>query len=80
MMPRKSDLSAAFVAAVHKNPKGYQCLRTADFIRELRARNWHFTEADANDWIERYQAGFVDKTPDDSPNRLWIMRNMGYIR
>ncbi len=27
-MPRKSDLRAAFVAAVHKNPKGYQCLRT----------------------------------------------------
>lgn len=79
-MARKSDLRAAFVAAVHKNQKGYQCLRTADFIRELRARNWHFTESDANDWIERYQAGFVDKTPDGSPNRLWIMRNMGYIR
>lgn len=79
-MPRKSDLRAAFVAAVHKNPKGYQCLRTADFIRELRIRNWHFTEADANDWIERYQAGFVDKTPDDSQNRLWIMRTIGYIQ
>ena len=79
-MPRKSDLIAAFVAAVHKNPKGYQCLRTADFIMELRARNRHFTEADANEWIERYQDGFVDKTPDDSQNRLWIMLNMGYIR
>lgn len=79
-MPRKSDLRDAFVAAVRKNPKGYQCLHTTDFIRELRTRNWHFSEKDANDWIERYQAGFVDKTPDDSPNRFWIMRNMGYIR
>lgn len=38
-MPRKSDLRAAFVAAVHKNPKGYQCLHTEDFIRDLRARS-----------------------------------------
>jgi len=78
-MPRKSDIHSAFVAAIQLNPKGYQCLRTDDFIRELRARNWHFTPNDANDWIERYQEFFVDKTPDDSSNRLWMMRNMGRV-
>jgi hypothetical protein len=51
-MPRKSDINAAFTAAIQLNPKGYQCLHTNDFIRELRARNWHFTQADANEWIE----------------------------
>ncbi len=79
-MARKIDISAAFVAAIHQNPKGYQCLRTEDFVRELRNRNWHYTLADANRWIERYQTGFVDKTPDISENRLWMLRNMGYVQ
>ncbi|KZP46642.1 hypothetical protein XF28_01190 [Escherichia coli] len=78
-MPRRSDIHAAFVAAIQQNPKGYQCLHTNDFIRELRARNWHFTQADANDWIERYQPDFADKTTDLSVNRLWILRNMGRV-
>lgn len=78
-MPRKSDIHSAFVAAIQLNPKGYQCLRTDDFIRELAKVHWHFSQADANDWIERYQEFFVDKTPDDSQNRLWMMRNMGRV-
>lgn len=78
-MPRKSDINAAFTAAIQQNPKGYQWLRTDDFIRELRARNWHFSQADANDWIQRYQDFFVDKTPDHSENRLWMLRNMGRV-
>lgn len=79
-MPRQYEIHAAFVAAVQCNPKGYKCLRTADFIRELNARNWHFSERDANDWIERYQPYFVDKTPDVSDNHLWMLRNMGSIQ
>lgn len=79
-MPRKSDVRTAFVAAIQRNPKGYQYLRTEDFIRELNARNWHFSERDANDWIEQYQTDFVDKTTDFSDNRLWMLRNMGMVR
>ncbi len=78
-MPRKSDIHSAFVAAIQLNPKGYQCLRTDDFIRELAKVHWHFSQADANEWIERYQDFFVDKTPDDSENRLWMLRNMGRV-
>ncbi len=78
-MPRKSDIHSAFVAAIQLNPKGYQCLRTDDFIRELAKVHWHFSQEDANDWIERYQEFFVDKTPDDRPNRLWMMRNTGRV-
>ena len=78
-MPRKSDIHSAFVAAIQLNPKGYQCLRTDDFIQELAKVHWHFSQADANDWIEQYQTFFVDKTPDDSQNRLWMMRNMGRV-
>lgn len=78
-MPRQYEIHSAFVAAIQRNPKGYQYLRTADFIQELNARNWHFSERDANDWIERYQPYFVDKTTDLSENRLWMLRNMGRI-
>lgn len=78
-MPRRSDIHAAFVAAVQQNPKGYQWLRTDDFIRELAKVHWHFSQKDANEWIEYYQTFFVDKTLDDSQNRLWMLRNMGRI-
>ncbi|AXF66058.1 hypothetical protein [Leclercia sp. W17] len=78
-MPRRSDIHAAFVAAIQLNPKGYRCLRTEDFIRELAKVHHHFTLADANEWIEYYQTFFVDKTPDDSQNRLWMLRTMGRV-
>ena len=79
-MPRQSDIHAAFVATIQLNPKGYRYLSTDRFIEKLREYNWHFTRSDANDWIERYQPYFVDKTPDVSENRLWMLRNMGSIQ
>ncbi|TOZ47152.1 hypothetical protein [Enterobacter cloacae] len=78
-MPRQPDIHAAFLASIEQNPKGYLCLKTNKFIAELRERNWHFSQADANAWIERYQPDFADKTTDESDNRYWILRNMGRI-
>ena len=78
-MARKYDINAAFAASVKRNPKGYLCLRTDDFIDKLRERHHHFSAADANEWIERNQPDFVDKTPDFSENRLWLLRNMGRV-
>lgn len=78
-MPKLDDINAAFRDAVRLDAKGHKMLRTEDFIRELREVNWHFNEKDANDWIARYQPFFVDKTPDFSENRLWMLRNMGRI-
>ncbi|NEG94328.1 hypothetical protein [Leclercia adecarboxylata] len=78
-MPRLYEIHSAFVAAIHDNPKGFQCLRTDDFIRQLAKVNWHFTRQDANNWIEQNQTFFVDKTPDDSQNKLWMLRNMGRV-
>lgn len=78
-MPRRYEIHAAFVAATQQNPKGYRFLRTEDFIRELAKAHWHFTQADANEWIERYQPDFADKTTDHSDNRYWILRNMGRV-
>ncbi|ENF7816526.1 hypothetical protein ABR157_002298 [Enterobacter soli] len=78
-MPRKYEIQAAFVEAIQQNQKGYICIRTSDFIASLRKKNWHFSTADANQWIERYQPDFADKTTDDSENRYWILRNMGRV-
>lgn len=78
-MPRKPDIHAAFIAAIQLNPKGYRYLCTDSFITKLRELNWHFSQDDANAWIERYQPDFADKTTDGSENRYWILRNMGRI-
>jgi hypothetical protein len=77
-MPSSTDIRAAFIAAIQQNPKGYLCLHT-DFIAELQERHWHFSQADANSWIERYQPDFADKTTNGSENRYWILRNMGRV-
>lgn len=80
IMPRTSDINAAFAAAIQQNPKGYRYLDTDSFLMKLRELNWHFSRADANAWIERYQPDFADKTEGQGENRYWILRNMGRVR
>ncbi len=47
-MPRQYDIHAAFLASIEQNPNGYLCLKTNKFINNLREKNWHFSQADAN--------------------------------
>lgn len=79
-MARVYEIKSAFSQAVYRSPKGYLCVKTSDFVRQLAAVNWHFTRADANAWIEREQPEFLDKTTTDTDDRFWILRNMGRIR
>jgi hypothetical protein len=76
-MPRQPDIRAAFIAAIQQNQRAISAYR--QFIAELQERNWHFSQADANSWIERYQPDFADKTTNESENRYWILRNMGRV-
>ncbi|MEF3100141.1 hypothetical protein QFJ66_12530 [Raoultella terrigena] len=69
----------AFADSVSVNPKGYRYLRTKDFVCALQSRGIHFSGREANQWIERNQTYFVDKTTDESENRLWMLRNMGRV-
>ncbi|MDU2498910.1 MAG: hypothetical protein E7D19_26135 [Klebsiella grimontii] len=69
----------AFAESVSVNPKGYRYLRTLDFVSKLQERGIHFSGNEANAWIERNQTYFVDKTTDESENRLWMLRNMGRV-
>lgn len=79
IMLRQSDINNAFRESILRNSKGYQYLHTRDFVSSLQRRGIHFSESEANRWIERYQNCFADKTPDHSENRLWILRNMGRV-
>lgn len=78
-MLRHSDINYAFRESIIRNSKGHQYLHTRDFVSSLQRHGIHFSEAEANRWIERYQNCFADKTPDHSENRLWILRNMGRV-
>lgn len=78
-MHRQSDINQAFRESVLRNSKGYQYVNTRDFVSALRRRGLHFTDAEANAWISREQSYFVDKTPDHSENRLWMLANMGRV-
>ena len=78
-MLRQSDIAAAFRESVLRNPKGYQYVHTKDFVSALRRRGIHLSEVEANSWIAREQTYFVDKTPDHSENRLWMMAGMGRV-
>ena len=75
-MLRQSDIAAAFRESILRSSKGFQYLHTRDFVTALRRRGIHFTEVEANSWISREQTYFVDKTPDHSENRLWMMAEM----
>lgn len=79
-MHRQSDINQAFRESVLRNSKGYQYVNTRDFVSALRRRGLHFTDSEANAWISREQSYFVDKTPDHSENRLWMLDNMGRVR
>lgn len=76
-MHRASDINQAFRESVLRSSKGFQYIHTRDFVTALRLRGIHFSEVEANSWIAREQTYFVDKTPDHSENRLWMMAGMG---
>lgn len=75
----QSKIREAFAASIAINPKGYRYLRTKDFVCAPQERGMHFSGNEANQWIERNQEYFVDKTTDESENRLWMLRNMGRV-
>lgn len=72
----QTKIREAFCASTSRNPKGYQYLRIRDFVCALQERGVHFSGREANQWIEIHQTYFVDKTPDGTENRLWMLRSI----
>ena len=77
-MLRQTDIAAAFRESILTPvPRGSSTFTPETSFTALRLRGIHFSEVEANSWIAREQTYFVDKTPDHSENRLWMMAGMG---
>lgn len=79
-MARESDIYGAFVAAIKKDSKGRQVVTTAAFQKNLDDANHVWTLQECNRWIRYYQNFFFELVTDQSENKTWTLRNMGYVR
>ncbi|BDH46374.1 hypothetical protein TUM12370_24180 [Salmonella enterica subsp. enterica serovar Choleraesuis] len=74
-MPRYYEIELAFRAAIVIEPNGRKTVSTCDFVRELAARNWHYSLRDANRWIENSVDTFKDVSPHEGEERLFMVFN-----
>lgn len=74
-MARYHNIEMAFRAAIKFEPKGRRTVKTEDFCAELAKNNLHWTQREANRWIERYVLTFRDITPHEGEDRLFILFN-----
>lgn len=65
----------AFCASISRNPKGYQYLRTRDFVCALQERGVHFSGREANQWIEGYVTTFKDVSTQEGDDRTFQLHN-----
>lgn len=79
-MARESDIHAAFTGAITKDARGRQVVTTAAFQKRLDDVNHVWTLAECNRWIRRYQNFFFELVTEESENKTWSLRNMGYVR
>ncbi|MDN4621886.1 hypothetical protein [Pantoea agglomerans] len=79
-MARESDIQAAFMSAITKDPRCRQILTTAAFQKRLDDVNYVWTLQECNRWIRRYQNFFFELVTEESENKTWALRNMGYVR
>lgn len=79
-MARESDIQAAFMGAITKDGRGRQIVTTAAFQKRLDDVNHVWTLQECNRWIRRYQTFFFELVTEQSENKTYALRNMGYVR
>ncbi|HCJ9394962.1 TPA: hypothetical protein NV922_001267 [Escherichia coli] len=79
-MAIESDIHGAFVAAIKKDSRGRQVVTTAAFQKQLDDANHVWTLQECNRWIRRYQTFFFELVTEQSENKTYALRNMGYVR
>lgn len=79
-MARESDIRGAFVAAIKKDSKCRQIVITAAFQKQLDDVNHVWTLQECKRWIRYYQNFFFELVTEHSENKIWALRNMGYVR
>jgi len=79
-MARESDIHLAFVRAITRDSRDRRILTTAGFQKQLEEVNHVWTLQECNLWIRRYQNYFFELVTEESQNKTWALRNMGYVR
>lgn len=79
-MARESDIHLAFVRAITLDGRGRRVLTTAVFQKQLEEVNHVWTLQECNRWIRYYQNFFFELVTEQSENKTWALRNMGYVR
>lgn len=79
-MARHYEIEAAFRAAVKILPKTGRTITTVDFVAELAKVNWHWTEKEANQWIEHHQDQFKDISTQEGECRTFRLFNANHWR
>ncbi len=74
-MPRRSDIIPAFYSAIKIEPSGRRVVTTGEFVRQLAEVNYHWSLAQANDWIRLHTHAFRDITLGLGEDKLWFMFN-----
>lgn len=78
-MPREYEIKIAFSNAVAMDVKGRQIVTTIDFRVTLERYNHIWTLDQCNRWLKRYQPIFFEQVTERGENRIWALRNMGYV-
>ncbi|MEB8638671.1 hypothetical protein P2G74_01620 [Cronobacter muytjensii] len=72
-MARRYEIYGALHAALKIERGGRQVLYTVDFVRELAARNHHWSLGEANEWIARYQSFLRDCSTEDGERKKYFL-------
>ncbi|MEN4974101.1 DNA polymerase V [Pantoea eucalypti] len=75
MMARESDIKAAFMAAMRREPGLGVIVRTQEFVHQLELVNWHFSLREANQWIKANTATFRDTSTQEGEAKTYRQFN-----
>jgi len=74
-MARQSDIKAAFMAAMRREPALGVIVKTQEFVRQLELVNWHFSLREANQWIKANTVTFRDVSTQEGEAKTYKQFN-----
>ncbi|AVV37846.1 DNA polymerase V [Pantoea vagans] len=74
-MARESDIKAAFMAAMRREPGLGVIVTTQEFVHHLERLNWHFSLREANQWIKANTVTFRDASTQEGEAKTYKQFN-----
>lgn len=74
-MARESDIQAAFIAAMRREPGLGVIVTTQEFVHHLELVNWHFSLREANQWIKANTVTFRDASTQEGEAKTYKQFN-----